>query len=175
MARSRTADPLGDRMMTLSDLGNLGELVSAVAVVVSLVYLAVQVSQNTRMMKVSTHHALNTAYNALHIAYGTDPAVSSLLDRGSEDYTRLDRDERLRYALLMRASFGLHSDMFLQHRERLVSEEEWASQCRAIARALAAPGARAWWERSAEIFPEPFREEIARILAAEEGDEPAAQ
>jgi hypothetical protein len=157
--------------MTLSELGDLGELVSAIAVVVSLVYLGVQVRQNTRMMRVSTHHAMKTAYNTLHVAYGSDPVVSSLLDRGSEDYSQLNRDERFRYALLMRAAFGLHNDMFLQLQERLLSEEEWASQTRAIAKALAPPGARAWWERDAEIFPKEFRQEVARILTAERTDE----
>jgi len=34
--------------LTLSELGSLGEFVGAVAVVLSLVYLAVQIRQNTR-------------------------------------------------------------------------------------------------------------------------------
>jgi hypothetical protein len=157
--------------MTLTDLGNLGEFVSAVAVVVSLVYLAIQVRQNTRAMRVSSHHATKTAYNTLHVAFGSDPVVSSLLDRGTEDYSQLNREERFRYAMLMRASFGLHSDMFLQLQERLLSDDEWAIQSRSIARALAPPGARAWWERDAEIFPDAFRQEVARILTAEQGRE----
>jgi len=97
--------------MTLADLGNVGELVGAVAVVVSLVYLSVQIRQNTRMMRVSTHHATKTAYNTLHLAFGSDPIVSGLLDRGAENYSQLDREERFRYAMLMRASFGLHGDI----------------------------------------------------------------
>ena len=36
--------------MTLQDLGNLGEFISAVAVVVSLVYVAYQIRQNTRQL-----------------------------------------------------------------------------------------------------------------------------
>lgn len=156
--------------MTLADLGNLGELVSAVAVVVSLVYLSVQIRQNTRTMKVSSHHATKTAYNTLHVAFGSDPVVSTLLDRGSEDYSQLSREERFRYAMLMRASFGLHGDMFLQLQERLLSDEEWAIQTRSIARALAPPGARTWWKRDSEIFPSAFRQEVDRILAAEQGD-----
>jgi hypothetical protein len=36
--------------MTLQDLGGLGELIGAVAVVLSLAYLAVQVRQNTRAL-----------------------------------------------------------------------------------------------------------------------------
>jgi hypothetical protein len=156
--------------MTLSDLGNLGELISAVAVVISLVYLAIQVRQNTRMMRVSTHHGVNTAFNALHVAYASDPAVSNLLVRGGEDYAQLDRDDRLRYALLMRASFGLHNDMFLQFSEGLVTDEAWTAHRRAIAKALQPPGTREWWNRDAEIFPETFRREISRILAARTSD-----
>jgi len=153
--------------MTLSDLANLGDFISAAAVVVSLVYLAVQVRQNTRMMRVSTHHALNTAWNTLNVAYGADPAVSSLLDQGSKDYSQLNRNERMRYGMLMNAIFGVHSDMFRQVRERLVSEEEWASHTHVIAMTLALPGAQAWWERSAKIYPEAFRQEVSRILAAQ--------
>ncbi len=40
--------------MTLSDIGNLGEAISAVAVVASLVYLAIQIRQNTRQMRHSS-------------------------------------------------------------------------------------------------------------------------
>jgi hypothetical protein len=153
--------------MTLSDLGNLGEFISAVAVVLSLLYLAAQVRQNTRMMRVSTHQALNTGWNSLNVAYGSDPAVSTLLHRGSQDYSQLDRDERFRYTLLMRAIFGSYNDMFLQVRERLVSREEWTGQTRVIAMTLGSPGARAWWERNAEIYSEAFRQEISRMVAAQ--------
>jgi hypothetical protein len=162
--------------MTLSDLGNLGEFISAVAVVVSLLYLAVQVRQNTRMMRVSTHQALNSEWNSLNVAYGSDPEVATLLDRGSQDYSQLNRVERFRYTLLMRAIFGSHNDMFLCFSEGLISQEEWAGQSRAIATALAWPGARTWWERNAENTSEAFRQEISRILAApkqsDEADQP---
>ena len=37
--------------MTLQDLGNIGELVGGFAVVISLIYLAIQVRQNTQQMQ----------------------------------------------------------------------------------------------------------------------------
>ncbi len=37
--------------MTLEDLGNLGEIIGAIAVVISLVYLAVQIRQNTAQIR----------------------------------------------------------------------------------------------------------------------------
>ena len=44
--------------MSLEDLGNLGEFVGAIGVVVSLVYLAYQIRQNTAAVRASTHQAM---------------------------------------------------------------------------------------------------------------------
>jgi hypothetical protein len=47
-----------DGALTLQDLGNLGELISAIAVVVWLAYLAVQIRQNTKSVRTSTYQAI---------------------------------------------------------------------------------------------------------------------
>ena len=44
--------------MTLEDLGNIGEFVAAIAVVVSLLYLAIQIRQNTKTVRTSTYQAI---------------------------------------------------------------------------------------------------------------------
>ena len=41
--------------MTLEDLGNLGEFIGAIAVVASLVYLAIQIRQNTARIRENSH------------------------------------------------------------------------------------------------------------------------
>ena len=50
--------------MTLQELGGLGEFIGAVAVVVSLVYLAGQIRQNTRSMDETRRLATAQAYQA---------------------------------------------------------------------------------------------------------------
>ena len=44
--------------MTLEDLGNIGEFVAAIAVVVSLVYLAFQIRQGSRQIVQNTNSVL---------------------------------------------------------------------------------------------------------------------
>jgi hypothetical protein len=39
--------------MTIQDLGSIGELVAAIATVATLVYLALQIRQNTESVKLS--------------------------------------------------------------------------------------------------------------------------
>jgi hypothetical protein len=48
-----SAQTLGD-FLSLEDLGNIGEFISALAVVISLIYLAVQIRQNTMQMRENT-------------------------------------------------------------------------------------------------------------------------
>lgn len=43
--------------MSIQDLGSLGELVAAIATIATLIYLATQIRQNTRMLE-STHSPL---------------------------------------------------------------------------------------------------------------------
>ena len=40
--------------MTIQDLGSIGELIAAIATVATLVYLAVQLKQNTRALRSQT-------------------------------------------------------------------------------------------------------------------------
>ena len=47
--------------MSLEDLGNIGELIAAFAVIASLIYLAVQIRQNTQSVRASTVQAISDA------------------------------------------------------------------------------------------------------------------
>ena len=56
--------------MSLADLGNLGEFLSALVVVISLLYLAVQIRQNSRLIRASGSQA--AAQSALEFQYSAD-------------------------------------------------------------------------------------------------------
>ena len=69
--------------MSLADLGNIGEFVGAIAVVASLVYLALQIRQNTRQLDhnsevVSANVELDNAlYNVITLARNTGTTFST--------------------------------------------------------------------------------------------------
>ena len=48
-------------MLSIQDMGAIGELIGAIAVVITLIYLASQIRQNTLAVKASTMQALATA------------------------------------------------------------------------------------------------------------------
>ena len=64
--------------MTIQDLGSIGEFVGAFAVVLSMLYLAVQIRQNTAELKRSAFRDVHTAYSELRRLTIESPEISRL-------------------------------------------------------------------------------------------------
>jgi hypothetical protein len=59
--------------MNLSDLANLSQIIAAVGVVISIVYLAVQIRGNTKVVSAQARHSLSEF--ALHFSRGARRSV----------------------------------------------------------------------------------------------------
>ncbi len=63
--------------MTLSDLANIAEIVGGIAVVFSLIYLAVQVRQNTNSVRNSTLQSNTALWSSILISLAEPEMVSA--------------------------------------------------------------------------------------------------
>ena len=83
--------------MSLEDLGNIGEFIAALGVIVSLIYLAVQIQRNTASVRTSTQQQLATVFSTLNMKMidqlgSFDPDVSAKVQlKGLYDDNRLYR------------------------------------------------------------------------------------
>ena len=67
--------------MTLDTLGNVGDFVGGVTVIVSLLYLAVQIRQHTKAVRSSSYHqAAEQTWNYC-LAVAQDPTLAELFAR----------------------------------------------------------------------------------------------
>ena len=155
--------------MTLEDLGNLGEFVGAIGVVVSLVYLALQIRQNTRHVSESNRSLRLNELNATAEAFSRfrylvvpHPEVAELLQRGSTDGTALTPADRRRFALLMQELFFSYQALYLRAEEKVIPWGSWESTLAMIAGLLKSPGIRGWWSHQQAIFEPGFVEAIER-------------
>lgn len=148
--------------MSLSDLANIGEGIGGIAVVVTLIYLAIQIRQNTRMMRAAAHHSVNELGVHINLALGTDPEASRILQTGSANYTELDSHQRLMFHLMMRANFSGAEDFYIQAREGLLDAGMWDSRKLSMIRYLKQPGVQVWWEKNSELFSRDFVIDMSR-------------
>jgi hypothetical protein len=110
--------------MTVETLGNVGDFLGGLAVIASLLYLAVQIRQNTRAVRSSSYHqAAEQTWNYCLTVAG-DASLAEIL-------ARRESGEALSPAELIRANnsdqaliFGLEN-MLRLHEEGLVDPDVW--------------------------------------------------
>ncbi len=161
--------------MTIIELGALGEFVGAIAVVVTLAYLAIQIRQNTRTMAESKRLALAQTYqmradalqNMLVQASESEhigPILTKLTRDGyPDDLASLDQlspGERGRFRQWQIAQQTHWDSMFYQYQQGFLDEEYYRDSFRVRVRRLAP----VWEALGVTGSRRSFREEIDRLL-----------
>jgi hypothetical protein len=132
--------------MELDTLAKLGEFVGGMFVVISLVYLAFQVRQNTRSLRSENYARALERMSTLQSRLSVDPELHHLFVVGAEEPARLSRPERVRFSWALYEMFGAGEFMFHQSREDALPPVVWARWRATIAWWLSHPGIRAWWK-----------------------------
>ncbi len=90
--------------MTLSDLASIGSFISGIAVLVSLVYLAIQIRQSTRAQRAMGHQNRHDFAQQFLLKLSEEPTAAIFL-RGAAGSADLTPTEALQYNALMRYWF----------------------------------------------------------------------
>ena len=83
--------------MNWEALGAIGEIVGAVAVVLTLGYLAVQIRQNTRAVRSSVFSELQSEVRQNSFALANDEDLARIWRQANEEFDSLTADERTRF------------------------------------------------------------------------------
>ncbi len=160
--------------MTLEDLGNIGEFVAAIAVVVSLVYLASQIRQSSRQIVQNTNSVLGSVEletTRLHsdwlLSVAHSPELGRIWRLGISEPTKLAEDEKVQFAMLIGSAFYGIEGPFRQYQRGLLSEDSWEPMDELIARYMRSPAVREWWANRDVPFAKSFSEYVdSKILAS---------
>jgi len=81
--------------MNPEDLGNVGEFVAAIATIATLIYLAIQIRQNTAAVRSSTHQQQVDTTFAIHTNVSNDPDLAKLITKANSNFSSLDDSQQL--------------------------------------------------------------------------------
>lgn len=151
--------------MSLSDLASLGSFVSGFAVLVSLVYLALQVRQAEKNQRGLMHQVVVGRAMDLNLSLARDPVLTPLLLKVNSPSTEPTADELFRYVSLVRAFFLNGEDVFHQFKHRLMHEDAYRSWERAAKYTLRLPSFRAAWKQTRANFGQDYVEHIEKLIA----------
>ena len=164
--------------MNWQAVGAVGELIGGIAVVLSLIYIAMQMRQNTRQigentlaLQLASRDRAQQSFSRWRQLVG-DSSMSDLYLRGCRDYEGLAAPERFRFGLVLQELFFAFEGMFQQVHVSVYPRSAWeAAQGKELCALLGQPGARAWFERNRHQFLPEFAAEMDRLM----GDNDAAR
>ena len=142
--------------MTLDQLANIGEIVGSIAVIISIIYVAIQIRTNTEAERTSTYQAVVSDFGALNNTMASTPELSHMFVEAMEDYHQLSADEKARISQLFFQCFRYFENMFYQHRKGYLDEEVWIGWKRLMLTYYSRPGFQTWWNFRKDVFSEPF-------------------
>ena len=148
--------------MNWDAIGAVGEVVGAMAVVVSIVYLSIQIRQNTRTTKLSVEKDIATEWAHL----GFDQAATSLpyiYVRGSEDLTKLSDEEMAQFGFYVSGLFRLFQLTYDQRCDGNLSDRSWEAIESWFLSQYQSRGVRAFWKVRSNTFKKDFQNYIGSI------------
>ena len=158
--------------MDITTLAAWGEFLGGIAVVVSLIYLASQIRQNSKLLKASTASATHDALSLSSSFVVQDPEMARIWWEGMEDHASLSESDRRRFDPLM----GIQLSGFRQHfrlaGDGIVSPEVWADMGHALRWTAQQPGFQHWWiQWGGKTYAGDFKEYVDGLIREGEAAE----
>ncbi len=138
--------------VTLQDLGSIGEFIAAIATLVTLVYLALQIRQNTRTVRTSTYQAVLDSSRSDTELLLAHPHLERIYRLGRRDPTELTGEERPVFRMLLGQLLLNYEIMFLQYQQGILDEDFWRGRQEGLRALLTQPGVRHWWAGASPLL-----------------------
>jgi hypothetical protein len=148
--------------MDIMELGAIGELVGGVAVIATLIYLAVQIRQSTALAQGTAQRDLMNSFQLNLDRIARDPGV---WHKGLQEFDTASNEECLRFHLAFAPSVN-HLEQALRMLSRGLETQDnidiYGDICLSW---LQEPGGRAVWEHTKPLFFPMSRQYIERRLS----------
>ncbi len=131
--------------MNWEAIGAAGEWAGALAVVVTLIYFALQVRQYATGLRSATFHTTMQEFNQINVAQ-LDPALADLWDRGMNDPASLDSTERYQFVWITRVYVNIWENMYQQYLQGACTESYWIPYANQAKVFLDTPGGKVFRE-----------------------------
>ena len=143
--------------MTLEQIAYLADIISGLAIVASLIYVGVQVKQNTLTIRSEAFNEPVGRMFALDLQLLSDPETSQLilsLRHAPENASELEWSQFCRYSFLL---FSTLQNAFRNYREGLIGTVDWDAWVHTIKTTTKGSGFERFWKENQHAFVSDFR------------------
>jgi hypothetical protein len=154
----------GINIMNIESMANYAEVIGGIAVIVSLIYVGVQIRSNTSTVRSAATQSVHEAFATWYRMLAADANLTQLVTDGLRDYSSLSETDKGRFVATFMAFLSCSQDAFIKWREDSLSAELWMGWELIMMNLVSAPGGKDFWSERGYCFGDEFQNHVENII-----------
>ncbi len=143
--------------MTLEEFNYIAEIVAAIAVIASLIYLSLGIRQNTIAVRLNTLHDVKNAISEVNLILSEQGDLAEIVFEGLRDLEKLTGAPRVRFYTWAHNLFLGYENLYLQYSGGALDPRHWSGMAQHMTDVSSVPGMQAYWVDRRHWFTEEFQ------------------
>src|SRR3954453_16189016 len=149
--------------MNWDELSAISQLISSVAVVFSVLYLAIQVHQSTRIAKLAAQDAAAAALRDVTKPFAENAELARIWRGGLENLDALSVEDQARFFHSTYQFLKAYETIHFHHIYGLMDDQIWEGWCGLLKHYIASPGIAHYWDLRRDLFSKRFQEFVTSL------------
>ena len=149
--------------MNWEAISAISQMIGSIAVVFSVLYLAVQVHRSTRIAKLAAQDAASTSLREVTRPFAENADLARIWRKGLEDLQSLSAEEQARFFHSTYQFLKAFETIHFHHIYGLMDEQIWQGWCGLLQHYIASPGIEHYWKLRHYLFSARFQQFIREL------------
>ena len=141
----------------LEALGNIGDFVGGIGVVITLAYLAIQIRHNSKTTKAAAAESVMQSMSEYFRSSAESDRLAHIIRGAFLDFDALEADEQARFHLWVFAWFRLVELAHHHYRLGNIPDSFWDGQVAHLSALVDSPGVQRFWTARKGVFSTEFQ------------------
>ena len=146
-------------------MASIAEVIGAIAIVISLIYVGVQVTASTRAVRSATANETASALSSWYTRLGTNLQASQVFIDGMTDPESLSREELFQFVVQFHGLMLEYQAAYYLSQEGTLDIELQESLTNTILGTRDLPGFAMYWGQRRDLFKSSFKDYIENLLS----------
>src|SRR5256714_13286350 len=153
--------------MSLEQLSYLAQIVASVGVISSLIFVGLQIKQNTGALQRNEHNSTMAQWTVLRQAIARNRDVAEIMTAGLRGERALDAADQLRLEQMLQENAWASFHIWERTQRGIFPKGTFEATAGALlSTLLRTPGGESWWRSAKHVgFPPGFVSDVDAVLA----------
>ena len=155
--------------MTLEQYYYIAELAAAVALIISLIYVGIQVKQSTKATQAATVQSYVDTMNGYVGLINSSRSLAKVLHGGANGLDNLQDEEVIQFCAFHDQCFITFEAFYFEWKHGLLVRQLWDTYRHVIVSLLMQPGQQEYWQNRKHWYADEFQRYVEELLEHEGG------